>query len=107
MSKFILLIVCAMALFAPTDGACDLATATTDIAACTLKNLGSTTDACKMFQNSVACYPKDCCADMKAAIDIVIKAAPAGCTAKCGAGAMATPAAALFAVVMSMFYRLM
>ena len=44
---------------------------------------------------------------MKSAIDAVIATAPAGCTAKCGAGAMATPAAALFAVVMSMFYRLM
>ena len=78
--------------------------------ACVLKEMGGagTTDACKLVQNTMVCY-KDCCDDasMKVAIDAAIVAAPAGCTAKCGAGAMATPAAALFAVVMSMFYRLM
>ena len=83
--------------------------ATKDMLACTLKNAGSTTDACKIIQNSVGCYPKDCCdnAGYKIAIDALVASAPAGCTVKCGAGAMATPAAALFAVVMSMFYRLM
>jgi hypothetical protein len=81
-----------------------------DIASCTLKKAGEAgTDACKIAQAGINCYPADCCADptYKAAVDLLIAALPAGCTAKCGAGAMATPAAALFAVVMSMFYRLM
>ena len=64
---------------------------------------------CKYAQNMLACYPKECCDNplfntTEAAINF---GAPAGCTAKCGAGAMATPAAALFAVVMSICYRLM
>ena len=79
--------------------------ATADALAATLA--GNPIDACKMAQTSMKCYPADCCATYKVAIDAASAALPAGCTAKCGAGAMATPAAALFAVVMSMFYRLM
>ena len=37
-----------------------------------------------MFQNSIACYPANCCDSMKTTIDAVIATAPAGCTAKCG-----------------------
>ena len=67
------------------------------------------TDLCANTKASFACYPADCCdnAAMKVAIDMIAKMMPADCSAKCGAGAMATPAAALFAVVMAMFYRLM
>ena len=68
-------------------------------------------DQCELAQAGLACYSKECCENshFNASIAGTIATAEAipGCTVKCGAGAMATPAAALFAVVMSMFYRLM
>ena len=80
-----------------------------DITSCTLKKTADAgTDVCKLASAGLECYPADCCTGtMKAAADALIALLPAGCNTKCGAGAMATPAAALFAVVMSMFYRLM
>ena len=38
-----------------------------------------------MIQNSMACYPKNCCATFKTATDAMIASAPAGCSATCGA----------------------
>jgi hypothetical protein len=69
----------------------------------------STAKTCEMVKAELACYSAGCCeVDLyKMATDALITLLPEGCTAKCGAGAMATPAAALVAVVMAMFYRLM
>ena len=114
MSKFIL-IVCAMAMFATTAMAMGSPCMEwfSSIAQCQANvlsaGLNRVSTPCKYAQNMLACYPKECCDNplfntTEAAINF---GAPAGCTAKCGAGAMATPAAALFAVVMSICYRLM
>ena len=125
MSKFILLVVCAMAMFATTDAVCNEVEAGLSIAACQLKLAASPElspscvvsatqkcDYCKGVQGLLACFPKDCCDNMlyKTQAANMVKTAAGltpACPAKCGAGAMATPAAALFAVVVSMLYRLM
>ena len=57
------------------------------MATCALKTAGTTTDPCKMIQNAMACYPKDCCAvpGFKTATDAMRASAPAGCAVTCGA----------------------
>ena len=113
MSKFILLVVCAMAMVATTHATCD--TDMTKSMACTLAKTKAGESTCVQYQNSFGCYSALCCKDpaYKGGFDAAnattgIPGTPlANCVIKCGAGAMATPTAALFAVVMSMLYRLM
>ena len=84
MNKFSLTIICTLAIFATTDGACS---GGSEIAACTQKK-ASTTDLCKIAQNMAACYPKDCCHIYNGEIAAGgLPGPPKGCTATCGGGA--------------------